>query len=141
MIVKRLRDKKNWSQEQLAIMTGLSTRTIQRIESGNKASIESLKSLAAVFEVDISKLEEEIDVIDKQTEEWRALPWWFRFNVYGIGSRKQMLWVEYLCALTGLIAFINGFYVAKGFKIALVFFVAAYIMALVTRYGDTHKVW
>ncbi|MDH5433180.1 MAG: helix-turn-helix domain-containing protein, partial [Gammaproteobacteria bacterium] len=37
MIVKRLRDKKNWSQEQLAIMTGLSTRTIQRIESGNKA--------------------------------------------------------------------------------------------------------
>ncbi|MCU7371162.1 helix-turn-helix transcriptional regulator [Paucibacter sp. O1-1] len=58
MIVKRLREKRNWSQEQLATLSGLSTRTIQRIESGNKASIESLKALASVFEIDISKLQE-----------------------------------------------------------------------------------
>ncbi|HGP6770839.1 TPA: helix-turn-helix domain-containing protein, partial [Vibrio cholerae O1] len=50
-MIKKLRERKNWSQEQLATMSGLSVRTIQRIESGNKASIESLKSLASVFEV------------------------------------------------------------------------------------------
>ncbi|WP_139182672.1 helix-turn-helix domain-containing protein, partial [Vibrio cholerae] len=61
-MIKKLRERKNWSQEQLATMSGLSVRTIQRIESGNKASIESLKSLASVFEVDISKLLEEITV-------------------------------------------------------------------------------
>lgn len=64
-MIKKLRQRKNWSQEQLATMSGLSVRTIQRIESGNKASIESLKSLASVFEIDISKLTEEITVIDK----------------------------------------------------------------------------
>ncbi len=47
-------------------MSGLSLRTIQRIESGNKASLESLKSLAAVFEIDISTLEQEIMTIDKE---------------------------------------------------------------------------
>ncbi len=67
MIVKKLRDRQNWSQEQLAEFSGLSTRTIQRIESGSKASLESLKSLAAVFEVEISSLTEEITVIDRQT--------------------------------------------------------------------------
>ena len=51
MIVRRLREKRNWSQEELATMSGLSTRTIQRIESGNKASLESLKALASVFEI------------------------------------------------------------------------------------------
>lgn len=45
MILKRLREQKKWSQEQLAIMAGLSVRTIQRIERGQSASVESLKSL------------------------------------------------------------------------------------------------
>ena len=51
MVIKKLREQKQWSQEQLATLSGLSIRTIQRIESGNRASLESLKSLAAVFEI------------------------------------------------------------------------------------------
>lgn len=58
MIVKKLRDKKGWSQEHLAVISGLSLRTIQRVEAGNSASVETLKSLASVFELDISKLTE-----------------------------------------------------------------------------------
>ncbi|MFL0796142.1 MAG: 2TM domain-containing protein [Cellvibrionaceae bacterium] len=56
MVVRKLRLKKGWSQEQLAQLSGLNIRTIQRIERGNQASLESLKSLAAVFEVDIHEL-------------------------------------------------------------------------------------
>ena len=47
--LKKMRLERHWSQEQLADMSGLSIRTIQRIENGENAGLESLKSLAAVF--------------------------------------------------------------------------------------------
>jgi len=56
MRVRSLRLERGWSQEQLAQMAGLNIRTIQRIERGHKAGLESLKSLAAVFEVELSEL-------------------------------------------------------------------------------------
>ncbi|MCC4797622.1 XRE family transcriptional regulator [Enterovibrio norvegicus] len=59
MIIRKLRLQRGWSQEQLSEMSGLSVRTIQRIERGDKAGLESLKSLAAVFEVQIADLQKE----------------------------------------------------------------------------------
>lgn len=59
MIIRKLRLQKGWSQEHLSQISGLSSRTIQRIERGHKASLESLKSLAAVFEVSINELQQE----------------------------------------------------------------------------------
>ena len=59
MIVRKLRLEKGWSQEQLAEISGLSVRTIQRIERGQNPSLESLKSLAAVFETEVSELKME----------------------------------------------------------------------------------
>jgi transcriptional regulator with XRE-family HTH domain len=59
MLIQKLRLKRGWSQQQLAQASGLSVRTIQRIETGHPASIESLKSLAAVFEIDFSTLNPE----------------------------------------------------------------------------------
>ncbi|NTS76633.1 helix-turn-helix domain-containing protein [Catenovulum sp. SM1970] len=58
-MIKQRRLTKGWSQEQLAEMAGLTARTIQRIESGNKPSLESLKALAAVFEISIDQLKSE----------------------------------------------------------------------------------
>lgn len=59
MLVQKLRLKRGWSQQQLAEASGLSVRTIQRIEAGHPGHVESLKSLAAVFEVDFQTLNEE----------------------------------------------------------------------------------
>ncbi|WP_374334596.1 2TM domain-containing protein [Leeia sp.] len=59
MQVQKLRLQRGWSQQQLAELSGLSTRTIQRIENGQPASAESLKSLASVFEIDFSTLSSE----------------------------------------------------------------------------------
>ena len=59
MSVQKLRLKFGWSQQQLAEASGLSVRTVQRIEAGYPASTESLKSLAAVFDVDFSTLNPE----------------------------------------------------------------------------------
>ena len=59
MIVKKLRLQRGWSQEQLAEFTGLSARTIQRIERGQTPGLETAKALGAVFEVDHSTFLEE----------------------------------------------------------------------------------
>lgn len=46
-----LRKKRAWSQSELAEVTGLSLRTVQRIEKSGTASLESVKAFAAVFEL------------------------------------------------------------------------------------------
>ena len=58
MSIQKMRLKRGWSQQQLADASGLSARTIQRIESGHAGSVESLKSIAAVFEVHFLTLKE-----------------------------------------------------------------------------------
>lgn len=45
-----------WSQEELAELSGLSVRTVQRIENGDQPSLETLSALAAVFEVSVADL-------------------------------------------------------------------------------------
>ena len=59
MIIRKLRIQRGWSQDQLAQMTGLNIRTIQRIERGQTPSLESLKAFAAVFETEIYTLQPE----------------------------------------------------------------------------------
>jgi len=51
-LLRQLRAEKNWSQEQLAEQSGLSLRTIQRLENGGNASIESVRALADAFDID-----------------------------------------------------------------------------------------
>ncbi|WP_099036687.1 helix-turn-helix transcriptional regulator [Lacimicrobium alkaliphilum] len=55
--VKSQRNKRAWSQTQLADVSGLSLRTIQRIEKTGSASLESVKSIASVFEIEASDLQ------------------------------------------------------------------------------------
>ena len=57
MNLKKLRLEKNWSQEQLAEITGISARTIQRIENGKTPGMETLKALAAGFDISVAELE------------------------------------------------------------------------------------
>jgi len=56
VLIRELRKKRSWSQDQLAIATGLSLRTIQRIENAGTSSLESSQALAAVFELDVASL-------------------------------------------------------------------------------------
>jgi transcriptional regulator with XRE-family HTH domain len=56
MFIQKLRLQRGWSQEQLADMSGVSVRTIQRLEQGKPAAIETLKSLGAVLDVPFHEL-------------------------------------------------------------------------------------
>jgi len=66
MLVRKLRLERGWSQETLAEVSGISVRTIQRLERGGNASLESLCALAAVFEVDIANLSTETSMYEQR---------------------------------------------------------------------------
>ena len=53
----RLRKARSWSQDELAIASGLNLRTIQRIEKEASASLQSKKALASAFDIDVHDLE------------------------------------------------------------------------------------
>jgi len=48
-MTKLLREARGWTQETLAVISGLSVRTIQRVESGEAPSAETLLALASAF--------------------------------------------------------------------------------------------
>lgn len=104
MSVRKNRLEKGWSQEQLAHMSGLSVRTVQRIEQDQKAGLESLKCLAAVFETNISDLIKEEPMIENKTnnlkfsdrEEEEAIE--YVKNLKGF----HMNWMTYLIVIPGL---------------------------------------
>lgn len=148
MILKKLREDKHLSQEQLATMSGLSIRTIQRIESGSRASVESLKSLASVLETSISTLEQEIIVIDKTSDKWKSLPLLFRLNFVGseigwLGLSRREHWIkgEKQTAMFGLALLPFGL-LEPGLVVGGILMLnIAYLLSLVTRKGDQYSIW
>lgn len=74
VLVKLYRELRKWSQEQLADISGLSARTVQRVEEGLASSTDTRRALARAFDI------EDIDVFNKahviptaeQLEEERA---------------------------------------------------------------------
>jgi len=148
MILKRLRENRKWSQEQLANMAGLSVRTIQRIERGHKASLESLKALASVLEVEFSTLEQEIVMIDKTSEEWKKLPFFVKlaftgpdYPWIGIYQKKTYVRGEKISAAIGVL-FLSLAIFDKELLIAGTFFIlCAYLISLAARVGDFYSIW
>lgn len=69
MIVRKLRLQRSWSQEHLATLTGLSSRTIQRIERGEKPSLESIRMLADAFGIEAQDLQKGLLPSTQYTEE------------------------------------------------------------------------
>jgi transcriptional regulator with XRE-family HTH domain len=112
MIVRKLRLQRGWSQEHLAEISDLSVRTIQRIERGQKAGLESLKALASVFDIDLAQLHEETPMNENDNEnmtweEQRALE--YVRDVKGFYSHLT----TFILVTTGL--FILNFMVSPGY--------------------------
>lgn len=60
-VVRRLRLERGWSQEQLALASGLSLRTIQRVEAQGSASLATKVCLAATFGIPLAALAADAD--------------------------------------------------------------------------------
>jgi transcriptional regulator with XRE-family HTH domain len=154
-MIKELRSDKGWSQERLAELSGLSLRTIQRLESSNRVSAESLLALADAFEVEVEALEKDL-TLDKSSPAWKKRPLWLRFLFLGSSriqmDKQQHKYAEAIAATAGLLLVGMGTFEAAGNSVpandgvtllicgsALIF--GAYLMALVTRTGDAWSVW
>lgn len=68
LTIKALRLSRAWSQEQLAELSSLSVRTIQRIENGGQASLETLSAIAAAFDLNVADLNAEMSAAPSQDE-------------------------------------------------------------------------
>ncbi len=146
MILKQLRISKHLSQDQLAQMSGLNIRTIQRIESGSNASLESLKCLAAALEVDVSTLNQEAFIMDKNTENWKALPlllkFWFIFNYLQVRpARKTALRIEIIGHISGFAFCCLGLRSEAALVGGLLMLAIAYFYYWLKWQGDKYGIW
>ncbi|MBT8449837.1 MAG: helix-turn-helix domain-containing protein [Gammaproteobacteria bacterium] len=146
MILKELRLSKHLSQEQLADMSGLNVRTIQRIESGDNASLESKKCLASALDISIETLEQEQFMIDKKSESWNQLPpllkLWFIFNFLQRRptrkSAQQMIIIGHSC---GFIFCCFGFNSEPALAGGLLMLATGYLFNLLKWQGDKYGIW
>ncbi|CAM1371716.1 helix-turn-helix domain-containing protein [Tenacibaculum xiamenense] len=124
--IKKMRLERHWSQEQLAAMSGLSIRTIQRIENGENAGLESLKSLAAVFETDIkdSNKRDELEQVRKEEAYIQKLKGFYKLCAIALLSmivpiviafNNSSFWVIVLWILLGWLVII-GIYSLNTFE-------------------------
>jgi transcriptional regulator with XRE-family HTH domain len=138
MNIQERRREKGWSQEELARHSGLSTRTVQRIEGGQKAGLESLKCLAAVFETSISALMQEHKMNDTKKPNQSAISEFEREAMEHVQKLKAvrihlMLFALIMPALYALNLFISPDYlwvvfvaIAWGSALILLFAIFAF---------------
>jgi transcriptional regulator with XRE-family HTH domain len=67
-LILALRKQRSWSQDELAVTSGLNLRTVQRIERSGLASLQSKKALAAAFNIDVSDLDSPEEAMTTQYE-------------------------------------------------------------------------
>lgn len=145
-ILKELRFCRHLSQEQLAEMSGLNVRTIQRIESGHNASLESMKCLAAALDVDIATLQQESLIMNKQDENWQNLPLflklWFIFNFLQLKpQRSAAVRAEWWCHLSGFLFCAIGLFSEAALVGGLIMLAGAYLFTLLKWQGDRYGIW
>src|ERR1700687_4997543 len=58
-VIRGFREMRKWSQETLGALSGLSVRTIQRVEKGDAADLDTRRALARAFE------SEDLDIFNK----------------------------------------------------------------------------
>lgn len=146
MILKQLRISRHLSQDQLAQMSGLNVRTIQRVESGHNASMETLKCLASALEVDIDTLNREAYTMDKTTAAWQDLPlWlkcWFFLNFLSVRTRRAVARRVLIAShLFGFIFCAFGFVNEAALAGGLILLANAYLFSLLMWQGDKYGIW
>jgi transcriptional regulator with XRE-family HTH domain len=152
MFIKNLRQVLHLSQEHLAELSGLSLRTIQRVESGHRVSYASLRALAAAFAINVDELEQELYLMDKITKEYKDYPFWLRLylgSAWFTATRNEFKKTEVFFLIIGFI--LGGVWLVTSlmdipiYRLAmfgsLCSFFGAYNISVSIRVGDKYDVW
>ncbi len=143
MIVKQLRIARLLSQEQLAQMSGLNVRTIQRIECGQKASAESLKCIAAALDTHVQNLHRESLGSEQRNPKWPLLiKLWFMFNYFSRRpSRKATERTTAFAQASGFVFCLFGWFSEPALAGGLIMLATAYLFRLLQWQGDHYGIW
>ena len=146
MILKQLRISRRLSQEQLAQMSGLNIRTIQRLESGANASVESQKCLAAALNVDIDTLNQERITMNKHSENWKNLPLtmklWFSVNfLHSQPKRETAIRIEIISHSVGFLCCCLGLFNEAALVSGLLMLANGYLFTTLKWQGDKYEIW
>ncbi|MCR9269553.1 MAG: helix-turn-helix domain-containing protein [Hyphomonadaceae bacterium] len=123
--IKRWREERHWSQEHLADLAGIGLRTIQRIENGEAASPESLKALAAAYNVDVMALS-----VDQEAEAKRLLQ---EKNAKGRAALRLSLGIHFASYIIGMVVFIGISIGVGGDEFVMLWPIIAWTMAIVSH--------
>ena len=162
MFIKNLRKNSHQSQEQLAEISGLSLRTIQRVESGHRVGFSSLRALAKTFDINVDLLEQELYSMDNMIKEYKDFPLWLRLYI-GSGwfsaTRKEFQRIEILFVVFAVFSasfWLSSFYFSYGTAplpfidvsignligfCSVLSFLGAYNNSISIRLGDKYDIW
>ncbi len=158
MLIRKFREDRGISQEQLAEATQLSLRTIQRVEAGHRVSYASLRALAATFDLNVDLLERELYAMNTTKDEYIEKPLWVRlmFGLPSLGrlNRSGLIRHEASLVAYAIFAYIASFIVPRvetvywslttvdllHFSAFSALFVA-YIASVTFRLRDKFKTW
>lgn len=146
MVLKQIRISRQLTQDQLAQMSGLNVRTIQRIESGHRASMESMKCIAAALDVSVEELQQETFAVQRESNNWKQLPFWlkcwFAFNLLSVRpQRKVSVRIEKLSHACGFLFCVLGFVSEAALAGGLILLANAYFFRLLLWQGDNYGIW
>jgi len=133
-------------------MSGLSVRTVQRLEAGHRVSYATLRALAIAFKIDVDVLERELYAVNQPTDEFVEIPRWLRLlhdRLWFGGprlSRRDFLVIEALCGVFAVIAITVSFLVPENARasiriVAIITVVCCYLVAVSIRMYDRYKLW
>lgn len=139
-LVKKVRNSKGWSQEQLGEASGLSLRTIQRLENEGNASKESIRALAKVLDLAPDEL-----MLNKQLDE-PATPFtavkkgFLQFADFsGKATRYEYWW---FLAFVVLITAVSTLIHTRAYQLVALIILLPLIAASSRRLNDSgHSVW
>ena len=117
MQIRKLREGRHLSQEQLAEAARLSLRTIQRVEAGHRVSYASLRALAAIFDINVDLLERELYAMSTSKEEYIERPVWVRLvlglpSLGGLG-RPGLIKHQAMLVAYALVAYASSFIIPR----------------------------
>jgi len=149
---RSIREQKFLSQEKAAELSGLSLRTIQRLDAGHRVSYASLRALAASLEMDVDRLERELYAVKTSTADFVEIPRWVRvLNAWPFEGprlqRREIHLVEAICIGAAALVFLVSFLLASEATAhavragAAVAFAAGYLASVFIRILDAHRLW
>lgn len=128
--IVELRQEQGWNQERLASVSGVGLRTIQRLEAGQDASLETLSLVAEALRVSVrdlftsidEQLNSRVESLDARTEEQQAA----RDRIAGAW---RWLYIGVGVVLT-LVSFTLGWY---GLVLFLAYWTGGYLILVAIR--------